>query len=68
MHLAAMQRVSNHEPPSFETRLSGAPQDEEEHSLVMAGLDPAIHVLLSCQHEVMDARAKPGHDGSKCDL
>ena len=35
---------------------------------VMAGLDPAIHVLLSCQHEVMDARAKPGHDGSKCDL
>jgi hypothetical protein len=28
------------------------------HLIVMAGLDPAIH-LLSC---AMDARVKPGHD------
>jgi len=27
----------------------------------MAGLDPAIHVLLRCMKNV-DARDKPGHD------
>jgi len=27
----------------------------------MAGLDPAIHALLSCQKDV-DARVKPAHD------
>src|SRR4051794_20177889 len=30
----------------------------------MAGLDPAIHVLLLRDQDV-DARVKPGHDGSK---
>jgi NifU-like protein involved in Fe-S cluster formation len=30
-----------------------------ENSVVMAGLDPAIHVFDS---ELVDARAKPGHD------
>jgi len=33
------------------------------HSLVMAGLDPAIHVFLSTAHKDVDARDKPGHDG-----
>jgi hypothetical protein len=28
----------------------------------MAGLDPAIHVLLFCEPEDVDARDKPGHD------
>src|SRR6185295_3249196 len=31
-------------------------------AFVMAGLDPAIHVLLACI-EVVDARDKRGHDG-----
>ncbi|QOZ71551.1 hypothetical protein WN72_38595 [Bradyrhizobium arachidis] len=30
-------------------------------SLVMAGLDPAIHVLAG-EKESVDARVKPGHD------
>jgi hypothetical protein len=28
----------------------------------MAGLDPAIHVLLSFSKKNVDARDKPGHD------
>jgi hypothetical protein len=30
------------------------------HDLVIAGLDPAIHLL----EELMDARVKPAHDAS----
>ncbi len=30
--------------------------------IVMAGLDPAIHVFLSYSDKVVDARVKPGHD------
>jgi hypothetical protein len=30
---------------------------------VMAGLGPAIHVLLVAHPKDVDARAKPGHDG-----
>jgi hypothetical protein len=29
----------------------------------MAGLDPAIHVLLLLDGRNVDARDKPGHDG-----
>jgi hypothetical protein len=29
----------------------------------MAGLIPAIHVLVRCQKEDVDTRDKPGHDG-----
>jgi hypothetical protein len=29
---------------------------------VMAGLDPAIHVFLSCGGQDVDARDKRGHD------
>jgi hypothetical protein len=32
-------------------------------SLVMPGLVPGIHVLLSLSKEDVDGRAKPGHDG-----
>jgi len=32
---------------------------------VMAGLDPAIHVLRAGERKDMDARDKPGHDGSR---
>jgi hypothetical protein len=33
-------------------------------SVVMAGLDPAIHVFLAQQRKkVVDARDKRGHDG-----
>jgi hypothetical protein len=28
----------------------------------MAGLDPAIHVLLTLEEKDVDARDKPGHD------
>jgi len=28
----------------------------------MAGLVPAIHVLISAKKKVVDARVKPGHD------
>jgi hypothetical protein len=31
-------------------------------SFVMAGLDPAIHVLLLLWPKDVDARDKPGHD------
>jgi len=31
--------------------------------LVMAGLDPAIHVFLASRIKDVDARDKPGHDG-----
>jgi len=30
--------------------------------LVMAGLDPAIHVFKSAKDQGVDARVKPGHD------
>jgi len=30
--------------------------------LVMAGLDPAIHVFIRAACEDVDARVKPGHD------
>jgi hypothetical protein len=33
-----------------------------KHTLVMAGLDPAIHALLACGAKDVDARVKPGHD------
>jgi hypothetical protein len=29
----------------------------------MAGLDPAIHVLVCLKKEDVGARVKPGHDG-----
>jgi len=32
-------------------------------SAVMAGLVPAIHVLLSCCEQDVDARNECGHDG-----
>jgi hypothetical protein len=32
------------------------------HHAVMAGLVPAIHVLVSAAKEDVDARDKPGHD------
>jgi hypothetical protein len=32
---------------------------------VMAGLVPAIHVLLAAQEEDVDARHKAGHDGGE---
>jgi hypothetical protein len=31
--------------------------------LVMAGLDPAIHVFDASKWKHVDARDKPGHDG-----
>jgi hypothetical protein len=31
--------------------------------LVMAGLVPAIHVLIATEKKGVDARDKPGHDG-----
>jgi hypothetical protein len=31
----------------------------------MAGLDPAIHVLLIVSQKDVDARVKPGHDQEK---
>jgi hypothetical protein len=34
-------------------------------SIVMAGLDPAIHVLTLQHREGVDARVKPGHDDCK---
>ena len=38
------------------------------HASVMAGLVPAIHVLLDglAAKKVVDARHKAGHDGAKC--
>jgi hypothetical protein len=35
------------------------------HNIVMAGLDPAIHDLLSVGSQDVDARDKPGHDGER---
>ncbi|WP_283806895.1 hypothetical protein [Bradyrhizobium lablabi] len=32
--------------------------------VVMAGLDPAIHVFLLRHRQDVDARVKPGHDES----
>jgi len=34
-------------------------------SVVIAGLDPAIHLFLKSLLGLMDARVKPGHDGSE---
>jgi hypothetical protein len=34
------------------------------HPLVMAGLDPAIHVFFAAKPQDVDARDKRGHDGS----
>jgi hypothetical protein len=34
---------------------------------VMAGLDPAIHALLSWSKKDVDARDKPGHDDRRSD-
>ena len=31
----------------------------------MAGLDPAIHVLVADLNEDVDARVEPGHDDEK---
>jgi hypothetical protein len=31
-------------------------------SVVMAGLDPAIHVLITLSKKGVDARVKPAHD------
>jgi hypothetical protein len=33
--------------------------------VVMAGLVPAIHVLVSGREKDVDARDKPGHDGKR---
>jgi hypothetical protein len=35
---------------------------QEIHPFVMAGLDPAIHVLLRQTKKDVDARLKAGHD------
>jgi len=35
------------------------------HHVVMAGLVPAIHVLLAQKKQDVDARDKRGHDGEK---
>ena len=37
-------------------------QPENGLHFVMAGLDPAIHVLLACSDKDVDARHKAGHD------
>jgi hypothetical protein len=37
---------------------------EHPLSIVMAGLDPAIHILASCKKDV-DHRDEPGDDGGK---
>jgi hypothetical protein len=42
------------------TALDGGP-----YQRVMAGLVPAIHVLLATKKDV-DARHKAGHDGGEC--
>ena len=42
-----------------------APRDDEECSVVMAGLGPAIHAV--CRREDVDARDKHGHDGLRVD-
>ena len=34
-------------------------------TLVMAGLDPAIHVFPVSTRQYVDARDKPGHDGGE---
>src|SRR5262245_22004031 len=36
------------------------------HSVVMAGLVPAIHVLAATEKEDVDARHKAGHDDQLC--
>ncbi len=33
------------------------------NSVVMAGLDPAIHGIVSAINTLLDGRVKPGHDG-----
>jgi len=38
---------------------------EPDSPLVIAGLDPAIHHLNQKLFFLMDARVKPGHDGSR---
>src|SRR5216684_822271 len=38
---------------------------ERDSLLVIAGLDPAIHRLTQKALFLMDARVKPGHDGSR---
>src|SRR5947209_16009806 len=44
--------------------LHAAPQsrDRTKHRTVMAGLDPAIHLLRTTLLKRMDARVKPAHD------
>ena len=37
----------------------------DEGKIVMAGFNPAIHVLFFPSDEVVDARDKPGHDDDK---
>jgi hypothetical protein len=37
--------------------------DAEREFIVMAGLDPAFHVLPAAVPKDVDARVKPGHDG-----
>jgi hypothetical protein len=37
--------------------------EAEFSCFVMPGLDPGIHVLLSCCCKDVDGRVKPGHDG-----
>jgi hypothetical protein len=39
---------------------------EYQSKIVMAGLDPAIHVAPLGAVAAMDARVKPGHDGFCC--
>src|SRR5262245_31180265 len=36
------------------------------HPLVMPGLVPGIHALLSCRAKDVDGRDKPGHDDGRC--
>jgi hypothetical protein len=39
--------------------------EQENQTVVMAGLVPAIHVFLSSRAKDVDARHKAGHDGGK---
>ncbi|GIK99849.1 MAG: hypothetical protein BroJett029_40580 [Alphaproteobacteria bacterium] len=44
-----------------EARVSGSVDESLDHSIVIAGLDPAIHPA-ACVTGAMDARIKSAHD------
>ena len=40
-----------------------------QFTIVMAELDPAIHVFVAAKKQDVDARDKPGHDdGTSCEM